>query len=186
MNKRNFFLQNVKARLLEDNVDIKNIETDRPYPALLDNVPIICIYSGEEDFDNRSGGGGNDFINDTYRNEFDINIDIIMDNGPGTDFKLNEISSQIEDSLSSDIFLEEISGEDQPNNEGLKIRSGKPYSFDVGAEKSYAAASTIVTYRYITDAIPKKRLAKLEGLDGSIIIGDEDTPPMEVEIQTNI
>jgi len=187
LNKRNFFLQNIKLILEKNKIDIKNIAIDRPYPALLDDVPIVCIYSSDEDHEKRSGGGGNEYIVDTYRNQFDVNIDMIMDNEKGADFKLNEVCSQIEDALNTDIFFKDITGESQGDNEGLKLKGSKPYNFDVGAEKSYAATTLSISTQYITDAIPNKRLDELEGFDGDIKIGDDsDTPPMEVEIDINI
>jgi len=182
VNKRNFFLLNIKKALKESKlVTLKNVQCNRPHPTLLEHVPGVFIYSGEEDNTKKTGSG--EFIISTYRNIFDIKIDVLINTTEGADLKLNEYAGEIEDVLNEDIFFEKITGKEQGDNEGLILRKTSPYNFDDGQENLYSAVSIQVGVRYIADAISDKKLKYLEGVDGEIITTEntENTKPMQIK-----
>ena len=147
----------VKKRLKTTQQKFKRIEVNRPNPLLLDSVPVILIYTDDEDI---TVNTGSKYIADTHERMLGIRVDVVCDAKNGADDLLDEAYEYIEDSLLGDIFLEKaakvIDENDEGNCEmqGVILQSIKTYKIEASNERIFYGLSGLWVYVYKKDAIP--------------------------------
>lgn len=168
MNKRNSINEKIIQTLEAGDLPYP-VTLNRPNPLLLNNLPVILVYAGQESIEILSG---TQKVPKQYARAYEVNIDIVGFEPELTDFDLNQVAGYIEFLMFQDIYL----GDDPATNTegsgtilGLSLNSTKPYTFDDGADKVYTATNMVFVVYYDTDTYPDKKYKNFEEYKMEII-----------------